>query len=327
MQTIQKNYRKIPIQKELLEWADNDANNVNAIHTFFSQYTINLLRITSPDDRLVKNTVEFISIIKSFTELMNRTKISDSEIDTINFETFVEFQNKKLDKVHARLFKIECVNQTDTTTKKFREAMMMSIVSLKMLRKNIWLKYKSNPTFSTAAITNELIKTQCNEIVTKYNFKRTLPPMLVFRILKDIFLGENCAIKTEPTIKFFYSGALTAAEVNGRNESYYVMTLIQWLCEKYAKKYPNAIDPKDLKRKLKKVEENFCTIQNPNFRICENVVTKMTKELMSNSFGPSMNEVIRSFVVQRHLLRIKYFNENRITRIPMPVQMTINLEE
>lgn len=287
---------------------------------------MNLLRITSPDERQAKNTVEFISIIKSFADMMSRTKIAESDVDTINFDTYLDFQNKKLDKIHARLFKLQCSNQHDATSKKFREAMMMSIVSLKMLRKSVMSKYKY-PTFSTAAITNELIKSKFNEIIVKYNFKRTLPPMLVFRILKDIFFGENCAIKSEPTIKFFYNGALTAAEVNGRNESYYVMTLIQWLCEKFANKHPNAVDPKDLKRKLKKVEENFCAIQNPNFRVCENVVTKMTKELMSNAFGPSMNDIIRSFVVQRHLLRIKYFNENRITRIPMPVQMTITLEE
>lgn len=327
MQTIHKNYRKIPIQKELLEWADNDLNNVNAIHTFFSQYTMNLLRITSPDDRAAKNTVEFISIIKSYADLMSRTRIVETDIDTINFDTYMDFQNKKLDKIHARLFKLDCINAVDSNGIKFREAMMMSIVSLKMLRKSVMTKFKY-PSFSTAAITNELIKTKFDEIAAKYNFKKEMPSTLVFRILKDIFLGESCGVKSEPTVKFFYNGPLIAAEINGRNESFYVGALMQWICEKYVSRFPDTSDGKDLKRKLKKVEDIFCSTQNPNFRICENVVNKMTKKLFdSNSFELQLHDIIRLYIVQRHLLRIKYFNENRLTLIPMPVQMTITLEE
>lgn len=327
MQAIHKNYRRIPIPRELLAWTDNDINNVEAIHTFFSQFTINLMRISMPDDRATKNVTEFISIMKSYSELMSRSQTIDSDADTINFDRYMEYQNKRLDKIHARLFKLDHVNSSETARKKFREAMMMSIVSLKMLRKSVMTKFK-NSTFSTEAITKEITRTKMNELITKYNFKRVMPPSQLCRIIKDIFLGENCSIKTESNVKFFYSGPLTAAEINGRNESYYVAALIQWICDTYTKQYPDSMDIKDLKRKFKKIEETFCTIQNPNFCIYENVINKIKNDLIeSNAFEPSFNEFIRLYIIQRHLLRIKYFNENHITRIALPVQMTINLEE
>lgn len=287
---------------------------------------MNLLQLTLPNDRSTKHMVEFISIMKSFGDIMSRNCVYDDEADVPNFDSFIEFQNKKLTKVHARLFKLEFVNATEPG-KKFREAMLMSVVSLTMLRKALLPKHKY-PTFSTAAITEEILRTKFDKIISKHNYERVMPPMLVFRIIKDIFFGENCAIKIEPTVKFFYNGAVTAAEINGRNETYYVSALIQWLCDEYLKRNPNTNDVKELKRKLKKAEENFCHIQNPNFRICENVVKKMTKKLDDgNENGSPISEIIRLYVMQRHLLRIKYFNENRITRIPMPVQMTITLEE
>lgn len=332
MQAIQKNYRKIAIDKGLLEWADADCDNVNAIRTFFSQYTVNLLRISSGEERSAKNAIEFINIIKAFSDIMNRQRLIDSELDAINFDTFLDFQNKKLDKVHARVFKLQCPNLTDANKRKFRDAIMMSLVSLKMLRKSVVAKYKY-PTFSTAAITNEFLKQNFADITARNNFQRLLPPMQVFRILKEIFLGESSSIKLEPSEKFFYVGAVTAAEVNGRNETFYVMNLISWLCETYVNKNPNVYDPKDLKRKLKKIEEAFCTIQNPNFRISDGAVTKVTRKLVSSTFGNSMQDIIRTFVFQRHLLRIKYLNENGLTKIASPAhavsgaQVTIELEE
>lgn len=332
MQAIQKNYRKIAIDRGLLEWADADCNNVNAIRTFFSQYTANLLRISSGDERPAKNAIEFINIIKAFADIMNRQRLFDSEMDVINFDTFLDFQNKKLDKVHARIFKLQCPNQVDANKRKFRDAIMMSLVSLKMLRKSVVAKYKY-PTFSTAAITNEFLKPNFTDITARNNFQRSLPPMQVFRILKEIFLGENSSIKLEPSEKFFYPGAVTAAEVNGRNETFYVMHLISWVCDSYANKHPNVHDPKDLKRKLKKIEEAFCAIQNPNFRIWDGAVTKVTRKLVSSTYGSSMQDIIRTFVLQRHLLRIKYLNENGLSKIPVPAHaasaahVTINLEE
>lgn len=333
MQAIQKNYRKIAIDKGLLEWADADCNNVTAIRTFFSQYTVNLLRISSGEERSAKNAIEFINIIKAFFDIMNRQRLIDAEMDAINFDTFLDFQNKKLDKVHARVFKLQCPNQTDGNKRKFRDAIMMSLVSLKMLRKSVVAKYKY-PTFSTAAITNEFLKQKFADITARNNYQRLLPPMQVFRILKEIFLGENSSIKLEPREKFFYVGAVTAAEVNGRNETFYVMHLISWLCETYVNKYPNIYDQKDLKRKLKKIEEAFCSIQNPNFRIWDGAVAKVTAKLVSSTFGNSMQDIIRTFVLQRHLLRIKYLNENGLTKIPVPAHSvsaaqvtTITLEE
>lgn len=328
MQAIHKNYRRIPIPRELLAWTDNDMNNVEAIHTFFSQFTINLLRISSPDDRATKNVAEFISIMKSYAELMSRPHSIDADvIDTVNFDRYMEFQNKRLDKIHTRLLRLDNINSNDATRKRFREAMMMSIVSLKMLRKSVMTKYK-NATFSTEAITNEVVRTKLNELISKYNFRKTMPPTQLFRIIKDIFLGEDCSVKTESNVAFFHPDKVTAAEVNGRNESHYANALINWICDLYSKKNTESSETKDLKRKLKKVEETFCSIQNPNFRVCEKAVSRVTKDIIErNAFESSMNDIVRLYVIQRHLLRIKYFNENHITRISINVQMTINLEE
>lgn len=60
MQAINKNYRRIPIPRELLAWTEYDVNNIDAIQTFFSQFTITLLRISSPEDRAAKNVAEFM---------------------------------------------------------------------------------------------------------------------------------------------------------------------------------------------------------------------------------------------------------------------------
>lgn len=314
MIAIQKNYRKIAIEKGLLEWADADCTNVSAIRTFFSQYTVNLLRMSSSDDRAAKNTVEFINIVKSFADIMSRRQLVDTDFDSINFDTFLEFQNKKLDRVYARLCKLQCSAQAEGNKRKFRDAMMMSMISLKMLRKSVLTKFKYS-SFSIAAVSNEFLAQKSSEIIAKNNFERKLPPMQVFRILKEIFLGENSAIKLEPREKFFYSGAVTAAEVNGRNETFYAMQLIQWLCDNCVSKNAQQHDPKDLKRKLKKVEEAFCAAQNPNFRIRTGAVAKMTRQLVANAFGNSMQEIIQTFVLQRHLLRIKYLNENGLAKI------------
>lgn len=334
MMAIHKIYRKITIEKGLLEWADADCTNVNAIHTFFSQYTINLLRISSADDRATRNTIEFLTIIKSFADIMKRRRLIEVDIDSINFDTFVEFQNKRLDRVFARVCKLQCATQPANDHKnKFREGMMMSMTSLKNLRKSTLTKFKY-PSFSTLAISNELLGHKCTEIISKNNFERKVAPLQLFRIFKEIFMDENSAIKLEPIEKFFYNGALTAAEVNGRNETFYVMQLIQWLCDNYINKYPDLYDSKDLKRKLKKFEEAFTAIQNPNFRIRENVVTRVTGMLNANTAGSTTKGIIRSFVLQRHLLRIKYLNENKLTRIATPNHgattgqvQTITLEE
>lgn len=332
LQAIQKNYRRIALDKGLLLWADADCNNVDAIRSFFTQYTVNLVRLSAPitpteeQERSTKSVIEFLNMIKTFVDIMNRQRLIETDTELTDFDLFLESQNKKLDKVHARLFKLKCTNQTDPNTRKFRDAIMMSLESLKMLRKSVLLKYKY-PTFSTAAITNEFLKQNFTEITMRDNCNRLLAPLQALRVLKEIFLGESSAIKLEPTEKFFYVGPVTAAEVNGRNEQHYVMHLISWLCEKYQTTY----DAKDLKRKLKKAEEAFCVLQKTSFRIWDGAVAKVTRQLVS-SYGQSMYDVIRTFVLQRHLLRIKYLNENGLSRIPMPVpnqaaaQVTINLE-
>lgn len=329
MQIIQRIFRKVAIDKELLEWADADCRNISAIRKFFSQYTINLLRISSPDDKAAKSTAEFINIIKSFTDIMNKRQILNTETGNVNFETYLDYQNKRVDKVHARLFKIQC-NSADQSNKKFREAIMMTIVSLKMLQTSILDKYKY-ASFCTHIITNEFLKRKVVEICDSYNFDPILPPVQTFRIFKDIFLHENCSVKLESDQKFFYDGPIAAD--GGKRESDYVLLLIEWIMDNYKKKNPNKQEQIDVRRKLDTMEEMFQIRQNPNFRIREGVIGRITKKLVAHGFSV-VPELIQTFVLQRHMLRIKYLNENRLLAIPGDVRnentsiiATITLDE
>lgn len=307
MQAIQKNYRRISIEKGILEWADADINNIYAINTFFSQYTINLLKMSSPDDSQTKCTTEFINIVKSLADIMNKKKLIDVEMEAINFDTQLDFLNKKLNKVHARLFKLQYVG-SDPASKKFREAIMMSVVSLKMLQSSVTSRYKYT-TFSPYSITNEFLKQRISEVKLRNNFNQLLPPLQVFRILKEIFLDDNCTIKLEPKDKLFFSGPLV--QENEKNEAFYVNLLIQWLCERYRVNYSKI----DMRRILQGIENSFLSIQHPNFRITESVVAKVTKKLsVIKVIG--FSDLIRIYVLQRHLLRIKFLNENGLLRVP-----------
>lgn len=320
---IQGSYRRISIPREVLAWTDTVVKDLNFLEKFYSQFTLNMLQLTLQDNSVTKAIVEFVSIINTFSELMRRTCVYDSDSLVSDFGKFVDSQNRKINRFRDRIFKIQ-----PNKDKKFREAMLMSIVSLTMLRKSI-LEYYKYPTFSTAAITDELVRTKMMENVPRSIYDRNLSPMQVCRALKMIFLDEHCEVKTEPKDKLFYNGAVTAAEINGRNEAFYVAALLQWICDDYTTKHPNANpnDVKDLKRKLKKIEENFCRIQNPNFQISENVVAELTKLLTEdNPTGIPMDEILQIYIIQRLLLRIQYFNQNNINRIPNSVQMSIDLE-
>lgn len=327
MLAIQGSYRRISIPREVLAWTDNTIKDLNFLEKFYSQFTLNMLQLTLQDNNVTKAIVEFVSIMKTFAEMMGRKRIYDSDSEVPDFDKFIDCQNRKINRFHDRIFKLQFAN-TSNGSKKFRDAMLMSTVSLTMLRKSILENYKC-PTFSTAAITNELVRTKLTETVPRSQYDKDLSPMHVCRALKMIFLGEHFGIKTETKYKLFYKGAVTAAEINGKNEAFYASALLQLLCDDYTNKHPNANpnDVKDLKRKLKKTEENFCRIQNPNFRISENVVAELTKRLTEeNATEISMDDILQTYIIQRLLLRIEYFNQNNISRIPNSVQVSIDLE-
>lgn len=312
LQVIQRIFRRVAVDKELLEWTDDgDSVNCRATKKFFSQYTMDMLRVASPDDAAAKATAEFINIIKSFADIMRRDRIVDVESNHVNFDSFLEYQSKKLDRVHARLFKIQC-NVSDQQNIQFREAIMMTIVSLKLLQTSQLRRYKYS-TFCTHNITNEYLKERFNAICTNYNFEPILPPTQTFRVFKDIFLGENCSIKLEAKQKFFYKG-----KVDGTNENEYVRLLFDWLISVYRNKHPTRIDDNVMRNKFEKMEEMFRARQDPNFRIRDGVINRLTKKLTNHGFGVP-NDLIQHFVVQRHLLRVKFLNENGICSIPHDV--------
>lgn len=307
---IQDIFRRVPIDREFLKWTDNVSTNARATRKFFSQYTIDLLRLREPDDRTVKATAEFINIIKSFADIMNKEQIVDNDTSNVNFDTYRDYQSKKMDKVHSRLFKIQC-NVPDQVNKQFREAIMMTIVSLKLLQTSMLHKYKYS-SFCTRIITNEYLKTRFNSICNTNSFDETLPPVQTFRIFKDIFLGENCSIKLEPKHKFFSN----KIDLKGRSESDCVQLLFDWLI---GSRQANKVDSSDLRNKLVSMEEMFRGRQNPNFRIRDGVIGRLTKKFTMHGFRVP-NDLIQQFVLQRHLLRVKFLNENDSCSIPHDIQ-------
>lgn len=325
LQIIQRIYRKVPIDKELLEWTDGDVTNIRATRRFFSQYTVDLLRTAAPDDKGAKNTAEFINIMKALIDLMSKRCIPD--IDSVNLAmgAHLEYQRKKIKRVHARLFKIQC-NQPN---KNFREAITMTLESLKLLQDD-YLKQFKYPSFNAYITSNEFLKHRIKDTCEKHNFDIVLPPIQTFRVFKDVFLSENCSIKLDPKEVLFFVGPM---KNEGHKESYYVNLLFDWIVNKSIAKYPTKQEQNNLRGKLKKMEDMLRLRQDPNFRIRKGAVSTITKKLVVHGFGVPP-DIIQTFVLQRHLLRIKYLNENGITTIPPDVQSdgssilaTITLDE
>lgn len=312
---IHRMFRKVALDKELLEWTDSDHKNTRATRRFFSQYTIDLLRIAAPDDRPSKVTAEFINIIKSFADIMSKKNAVDIESNNTNFESYVKYQIKKIEKVHARLFKIQC-NLTDQLNKQFREAIMMSSVSLRTMLSTLLQKYQYS-TFCTHIITHDVLKEKFAALCDTYNYDTTLPPIQTFRIFKHIFLNENCSVKLEVKHKFFHTGSLKSDD--GKKESDFVKLLFDHMVGIYKAKYPAKQDFSELRTKLKGMEAMFRDRQDPNFRIREGVASRVVKKMLSHGFGLPA-DFIQTFVVQRHLLRVKYLNENKICSIPHDIE-------
>lgn len=325
LQIIQRIYRKVPIDKELLEWTDAIITNTRATRRFFSQYTVDLLRTAAPDDKGAKNTAEFINIMKAFIEMMSKRCIPD--LDSVNLATgtHLDYQRKKIDRIHGRLFKIQC-NQSN---KNFREAITLTLESLKMLQDDYLKQYKYH-SFNAYITANEFVKNRIKDICDKYNFDSVLPPIQTFRVFKDIFLSENCSVKLEPKESLFYSGSL---KDDGQKESHYVNLLFDWILNRSTAKYPTKQEQNNLRGKLQKMENMLRLRQDPHFRIRKGAVSTITKKLVVHGFGVPP-DIIQTFVLQRHLLRVKYLNENGITTIPPDVQndgssilATITLDE
>lgn len=292
---------RFPIRSETLT---TDCENISNIVELFSKHTANLLRILLPMNDIATNLADFCTVLSSFYQLMNTengTTISDDEC----FQPYgknLEYQNDILNETQLHFYKLRCPGNSKMS--EFQRATMMCIESLKMLQHSTKQKFKMD-FFATSNITGEYLKRRISESLTSTNDTlANLTPLKSMGVIKDIFLQAKSAdsLMYETTAKLFLDDDIDAKQP----ESHYVDRLIDWIAEKYEKKHTST-NSDDFIKKMHKFEELFQSIQNPQFKIAENSVTKVFKKLKSHTFGMFL-EVIHKFVVQRHLLRIKYLN-------------------
>lgn len=288
--------------------------NINMAMELFSKQTANLIRIGLPKVDANTNCADFIDVISSFYQLMNskksHTTISQS-LAELPYGKNLEYQNNILNEIQLNFYKLRCPGTVKLSD--FQRATMMSMESLKMLQHSTKQKYKID-SFPTHNITSEYLKKHCP------NEYGNLSPLKAFGILKETFLKYTNLAATVPsdsTSNSSVSEMITKPETLfyedtidvSQTEAHYVNLLIQWIGEKYKERHPISVGPdnEEFLKKMQKYEHVFQQLQNPNFQIFEGVVTKVMQKFKSHTFGMFI-DVLQTFVVQRHLLRIKYYN-------------------
>lgn len=294
---------RFPIRSETLT---TKCEKISNIVELFSKHTANLLRILMPNNEIATNLADFCTVLSSFYRLMNTekgTSISDDEhLAEEPYGKNLEHQNDILNETQLHFYKLRCPGNSKMS--EFQRATMMCIESLKMLQHSTKQKFKMDY-FATRNITREYLKKRIKQsLIASDETLAHLTPLKSMGVVKDIFLQAKSAdsLMYETTAKLFLDDEIDVT----LTESHYVDLLIDWIAEKYEKKQTNTTSD-DFVKKMHKFEELFQSIQNPQFKIAENSVTKVFKKLKSHTFGMFL-EVIHKFVVQRHLLRIKYLN-------------------
>lgn len=292
---------RFPVRSETLT---TECENISNIVELFSKQTSNVLRILLPNNEIATNLADFCTVLSSFYQLMNTEKGTTVSTDSAEepYGKNLEYQNDILNETQLHFYKLRCPGNSKMS--EFQRATMMCIESLKMLQHSTKQKFKMDY-FATRNITREYLKKRVKQSLTASNETLAhLTPLKSMGVVKDIFLQAKSAdsLMYETTAKLFLDDDINSL----LPESHYVDLLIDWIAEKYEKKHTNTNND-DFIKKMHKFEELFQSIQNPQFKIAENSVTKVFKKLKSHTFGMFV-EVIHKFVVQRHLLRIKYLN-------------------
>lgn len=305
---------RFPIRSETLTTKCDSIANVVEL---FSKHTSTLLRILMPQNEIAASLADFCSVLGSFYRLMNSVcngvlVSSDDNAAEEPYGKNIEYQNDILNETQLHFYKLRCPGNSKMS--EFQRATMMCIESLKMLQHSTKQKFKVD-CFPTRNITGEYLKKRIQQSLAASNETLAhLTPLKSMGVLKDIFLQAKSAdsLMFETTAKLFYEDDIDTM----LPESHYVHLLIDWIADKYEKKHTNTNND-DFIKKMHKFEEQFQSIQNPQFKIAENSVTKVFKKLKSHTFGMFL-EVIHKFVVQRHLLRIKYLNAVSAVRVDEP---------
>lgn len=317
---------KVPINKDVINLNADTATIKNAIQ-LFSKQTANMIRFCLATDDSANACADFLDVISSFYMLMNSKKsytTTSPHPTKLPYGKNLEFQNNVLNEIQLHFYKIRCPGRSKMSD--FQRATMMSIESLKMLQHSTKQKYKVD-SFATHNITSEYFLKEFNHIVAEQRNSdcndsdmdiemdttptavTLLSPLKAFCIIKEIFLKPT-KLKAEDYLTVTSETCFYENEIDPtRSEREYVEELIQWIADKYKDKHPNSVGQanEEFVRKMNKFEDMFQSIQNPQFKIAEGVVTKVFKKLKSHTFGMFL-DVIHTFVMQRHLLRIKYQN-------------------
>lgn len=303
LELIKTHDLRFPIRSETLT---TNCEDILGIVELFSKHTSNLLRILMPNNETASNLADFCTVLGSFYKLMNTESTASAAGDENSadepYGKNLEYQNDILNETQLHFYKLRCPGNSKMS--EFQRATMMCIESLKMLQHSTKQKFKMD-FFATRNITGEYLKKRIKQSLAASNeTMANLTPLKSMGVIKDIFLQAKSAdsLMYETTAKLFLDEDIDVT----LPESHYVELLIDWIAEKYEKKHANTNND-DFIRKMHKFEEMFQSIQNPQFKIVENSVTKVFKKLKSHTFGMFL-EVIHKFVVQRHLLRIKYLN-------------------
>lgn len=269
----------------------------------FSSETATLLRCCLADDEAAVACAKHLDVIGAFYQLMCSKNINDDTThqSKLPYGKDLEYQNNILNEIQLHFYKVRSAGSPKMA--EFQRATMQSIESLKMLQHSTKQRYKAD-SFATDNITGEYFNRNRLSASSDSASGDTLTPLRAFRIVKEIFLQPTPKLDDDhmamPNETCFYEADMDAT---AHSEDYYVHLLIEWIADKYKDKHPYD----EFVAKMNKIEEMFVTIQGSKFQIVEGAVTSVFKKIKSHKFGMFL-EVIHTFVVQRHLLRIKYYN-------------------
>lgn len=264
-------------------------------------------------------------------------------VELLPYGTSLELQNQVLSEIQLNFYRLRCPGIVKMSN--LHRAIMMMIESLKMLQHSTKQKYKIDG-IPTAHITSDDFRGKLNAVKERHKiYDEVIAPLQGFAFIKEIFLQCNAGklhsnnaniiddlttstIRTTPPLPQSSASLLINIENNdnyhlfyderidvSQPESFYVKHLLVWLIEQHKLKHPHSVvNDEDLLKRFQKFDDTFQTMQNPHFQICDGAFVKVLKKLKTHNYGMSF-EMLNLFVVQRHLLRIKYFNEIGVTNL------------
>lgn len=331
----------------------SSATAIRYAKEIFMRETANLVKLCLPKDLEAISCANFIEVICSFYAIMSSSNgdvpytddhlaTSSSGIDSLvdgdqqtvvehlPYGTCLELQNQVLSEIQLNFYRLRCPGVIKISN--IQRAVMMMIESLKMLQHSTKQKYKMDG-IATGHITCDHLRAKLNAAKRRHRISdEVIAPLQAFAFIKEIFLQCNSVKSSligadelaivppanDPIVavpsdndRLFYDDVMDGTQP----EDVYVQQLLRWLIDQHKVKHPHSVvSDEDLLKRFTKFEDTFQTMQNPHFQICDGAYVKVLKKLKTHNYGMSF-EMLNLFVVQRHLLRIKYFNAIGVTNL------------